>query len=424
MSEKDKEDEETKLDYAAYKVTEAARKQLLQWFKWAGSFFLVAAGLIGWQYFSLIGKLDMRIEMELKKQIKASIAAEKREIASISTNLLQQQVEAVILARSEAEKARKASEDGRKQVETSLKLLAERKISFDNEVRRLLSEMQRERSSQPSSLSKSSREDSEISRFVASISDTETPEKSGVPLADLIATLAQESGDESLSNLARAQAAAARGANDEAITLATEARHQSSEPNSIFDILIAQSYYEKGEFDKAISSFEDALKLAEDDSERNSILSNLGAASYAMAEDEPTDSPNRTYHLKRAAEYEAKARALSTDNPIVYANSAVTLNALGESEEALRVLNQFTGVRDDTLKYAFASTYALIGMGKEAIAALESISDEGDYLSMKIALDPDFEKIRSMPEFNNFLEERLGTQLLRTFKEMWTMENG
>ncbi len=63
-------------------------------------------------------------------------------------------------------------------------------------------------------------------------------------------------------------------------------------------------------------------------------------------------------------------------------------------------------------------------MGKEAIAALESISDEGDYLSMKIALDPDFEKIRSMPEFNNFLEERLGTQLLRTFKEMWTMENG
>jgi tetratricopeptide (TPR) repeat protein len=183
-----------------------------------------------------------------------------------------------------------------------------------------------------------------------------------------------------LSVLAKGILALQAGNYDEARRLAVRAKaNYQGSPDSSFDILIAQSYHRQGSYKEAVGAFENARETSEaaQDDAQHSILTNLGASYYAWAQTVP-EGEDRLALLEKAAEIEAKARALASDEPTTFANSAITLNALGRHDEALAALAGYDGEESGEIELQRAFAHG--ALGNPALAF--------DHLSQALALDP------------------------------------
>jgi tetratricopeptide (TPR) repeat protein len=219
--------------------------------------------------------------------------------------------------------------------------------------------------------------------------------------------------------LARAHATMKRGDYKEARRLAMEAKSRgNSEKESVFDVVVAQSYHLEGKYKEAIGAWEKALDIG-DTTSTLSILNNLGASYFAWAQQHSKDSERQKELLKKASEYGERACNMTQDNSGVYVNQSVTLNALGESGRALQTLESYKGEVSPNIDYQFAATYALLGRKGEAIERLSQSLKGGTVIAIKASLDDDFKCLRSDADFKRVLSIQLSPSLIEKIEESW-----
>lgn len=255
----------------------------------------------------------------------------------------------------------------------------------------------------------------QVGRQSSSIPSVDHGSSNPESILDFIAERIEGRGD-SIALLAKATLALRREQYRDARALAIEAKAKhSGEPESAFDILIAQSYHMEGEYQNAVGAFEKANEIASGE-EKVSILSNMGASYFAWAQTVDSDEDRKTALLEKAVEIERQSRNLTKTVPAVYVNGVVTLNALGRHSEALGVLEEYRGPESGEVEFAFANTFALLGRKAKALDKLSSALKLNRSLAMNALLDDDFEGLRPDPEFVTILLLYLPKEIIEEAK--------
>lgn len=219
--------------------------------------------------------------------------------------------------------------------------------------------------------------------------------------------------------LAQASVELNKGNYKRARTLALDAKlRHSGDPENAYDIIIAQSYHKEGRYQDAIGAWQKAAETADEEG-LISVLSNMGASYHAWARSVSDDEPRKIALMEKAAEIEGRVRGLTSTEPAVYANGAVTLNDLGRNADALGVLKEYKGKESDQIQYALANTYALLGRNSASLDALGSALRLNNELALQAGLDEDFSVLRSDPEFEQILSTYLPEQLIEAIRESW-----
>ncbi len=219
--------------------------------------------------------------------------------------------------------------------------------------------------------------------------------------------------------LMRAQKLLKQGNFSEARNLALQAKSMPQEQDkTVFDVFIAQTFFKERKFKDAVGAWQKALATA-DERESPSIVNNLATSYHAWAEEESSPDARRAL-LEKAAEYHARARQLAPEQPEVYANSSITLNALGRPEEARQVLEAYKGPESANVQYQLAATYALLNRPTDSLDLLvQALRRGGRTLALAAAFDSDFASMRADPEFKDVLTTHLGEDASQSLTKIW-----
>lgn len=183
----------------------------------------------------------------------------------------------------------------------------------------------------------------------------------------------------------------------------------------MYDFLIGKSLEEEGKYDQALESYR---RVRQRDPENGAVLNAIGNVYWRQAEGAP-DGQAKQDLLKKAAEV-LKEAVQKGQSPVARVNLSIVLNALGDHDSALKVLEDHAGGETPGLLRQRAATYSLRGEGEKAVAVLRDINDPET--ALRVAADPDFEALHDDPRFMSYLQEKLGDELFAVVRKVWGVD--
>lgn len=186
-----------------------------------------------------------------------------------------------------------------------------------------------------------------------------------------------------------------KGQFDQAITMFNQALTTDPFSAETYSNL-ATAYMHKGQMNKAEEHLNTALKM-----QPNFILGNLNLGMLYLA----------TGRYDGAAEHLQMAVDKMPKNPEIRNNLAVSLLRIGEYEGSRQHLQMLINA-DQSVAYAYfniAITYTLEGNFQEAMNWIKEGSRHCSPIAFQQFIsDPDFQELHVLPEFQSFIQEQFG----------------
>lgn len=198
--------------------------------------------------------------------------------------------------------------------------------------------------------------------------------------------------------------------------LATEAREIDPDKSiTMYDALIANSYYQEGRFREAIGAYQSVIDR---DPTSSFAHNNIGSSYYRISQ-ATEDSNEKKRALEASERAHRKALEVDPSNVAAVVNASISINALGRPRDALQVLQEYKGTPSPHYFIQRAASHALLGHRSQAIADLNSGITKDPKTALLVASDADFRSLRGDQAFEKLLESYIGDQLMQAVRETW-----
>jgi adenylate cyclase len=170
-------------------------------------------------------------------------------------------------------------------------------------------------------------------------------------------------------------------------------------PQYVFTyVTLAQAYTLAKRYAEADARYEQALSV--DESYLSLYWNAMTVASYAG------DLDRRAIWAKRGLKYFERHLKLNPDDEAIRIQYISLLEAAGRRDQAAIALKEIPTPIDAVSTYNLACLAGIIGENDRAIDLLKSCLSQENNLQEMIKTDPDFDKLRELPEFQQLVESR------------------
>lgn len=184
---------------------------------------------------------------------------------------------------------------------------------------------------------------------------------------------------------------------------------------SVYDSLIAKSFYEEGNYREAIGAYITAIELEPQISAHHN---NLGSAYFALSKKVEDASEKRSL-LEKSIQSTRKALSFEKGSPEIYSNGAIVLSELGKYQDAMDLLNQWNGAESADINYQKSCVSALMGNASKSVAYLTSAINLKKETALIAAANDDFRGLRELDAFRTLLRTNLGDKLFEAVLRAW-----
>lgn len=189
----------------------------------------------------------------------------------------------------------------------------------------------------------------------------------------------------------------------------------SDKGQSIYDSIIASSFYEEGKYREAIGAYSAAIDLEPTES---SYHNNLGSTYYALAKEIKDDQEKKSL-LEKSIAATRESIKLDPTSASVFANGSMVLNELNKPQEAMELLSSWEGEPSAKIEYQKAATSALMGNASKTIGFLGDAIKIDRQFALHAAADDDFSSFRNNEGFKTILKTNLGDELFSAVLRAW-----
>ncbi len=185
--------------------------------------------------------------------------------------------------------------------------------------------------------------------------------------------------------------------------------------DSTYDNIIGRCYQKLGRYKEAIGAYQNGLSRNSDD---DSIWNNLGSLYYLMAKEEK-DKKEINNLLEKALNAGKKSYELDPTDSVAI-NTSIILNELEKYDDSLQMLSVEGENQNPSIYKQRGATFALKGDVSSALSEVSKAIQYDPKITLRIALDDDFTKLRTNDGFVRLISKSLGSQrLIEAVKRTW-----